>query len=61
MILPQQGSSSDSDVFYGHRLDHHAPCRDVSWHPSYPILASTSFDKTVKIWTLQENKSKFKI
>lgn len=27
--------------------------RDVSWHPSYPVLASTSFNGQIDIWTLQ--------
>ena len=38
---------------YGRQRRGGAPCRDVSWHPNYPVLASTSFDKTVKVWTLQ--------
>ena len=27
--------------------------RDVSWHPHYPILASTSFNGQVNLWTPQ--------
>lgn len=34
-----------------------APCRDVSWHPHQPVLASTSFDRTVKVWTVNHKKS----
>ena len=27
--------------------------RDVSWHPHYPVLASTSFNGQIDQWTLQ--------
>ena len=33
-------------VIVGHR----AVVRDVSWHPHQPVLASTSWDRTVGIW-----------
>jgi WD repeat-containing protein 23 len=26
--------------------------RDVSWHPSYPVIASTSFEGEINTWTL---------
>jgi WD repeat-containing protein 23 len=26
--------------------------RDVSWHPTYPVIASTSFDGGINTWTL---------
>jgi len=25
--------------------------RDVSWHPHYPIIASTSFQGCINLWT----------
>jgi WD repeat-containing protein 23 len=53
--LPQQGATSGEDVqgfFYGSRNRYGVPARDVSWHPHYPVLASTSFDQSVKIWAL---------
>lgn len=31
--------------------------RDVSWHPTYPVIASTSFDGSVNTWTLQNSES----
>ena len=54
MRLPQTGRAPGEDVggyYHGHRRGG-APARDVSWHPHFPVLASTSFDQTVKIWTL---------
>ncbi len=30
-----------------------AVARDVSWHPTYPVIASTSFDGEINTWTLQ--------
>ena len=61
MVLPQSGDASDEDVnsYYGHHgYRRGSAARDVSWHPHYPVLASTSFDSTVKIWTLQNRKEK---
>jgi WD repeat-containing protein 23 len=29
--------------------------RDVSWHPTYPVIASTSFDGDINTWTLQND------
>lgn len=29
--------------------------RDVSWHPTYPVIASTSFEGEINTWTLQNN------
>lgn len=56
MTLPQKGESSGPDVagyYYRRGVDRSgAPCRDVSWHPHFPVIASTSFDQTVKIWTM---------
>lgn len=60
MTLPQAGSASGPDVagYYYQRYDRGgAPCRDVSWHPHFPVLASTSFDQSVKIWTIQNQQS----
>ena len=54
--LPESGSSSGQDVsdyYYHHQSSNGVPARDVSWHPHYPVIASTSFDSSVKIWTLQ--------
>lgn len=58
MKLPKSGPASGTDssgYSYSHRREG-CPARDVSWHPHYPVLASTSFDQTVKIWTLQNLK-----
>ena len=56
--LPEFGNLSGGDAsgYYHSRQTDGAPCRDISWHPHYPVLASTSFDGTVKIWTLQTNQ-----
>lgn len=35
-----------------------SPARDVSWHPHYPVIASTSFDSTVKIWSISTKEAK---
>ena len=58
MVLPQKGRASGADVngYYNRGDSKGAPCRDVSWHPHFPVLASTSFDCSVKIWTLQNEK-----
>lgn len=57
MVLPKEGKASGPDAsYYGRENEVGAPARDVSWHPHYPVLASTSFDQTVKIWTLQNDK-----
>jgi len=56
MKLPRRGPASGPDAagyYRAHNRSSGAPCRDVSWHPHYPVLASTSFDNTVKVWTLQ--------
>jgi WD repeat-containing protein 23 len=29
-----------------------AVARDVSWHPTYPVIASTSFEGEINTWTL---------
>lgn len=54
MVLPNKGKASgpDANNYYGRDSSKGAPARDVSWHPHYPVLASTSFDQSVKIWTL---------
>ena len=26
--------------------------RDVSWHPTYPVIASTSFEGEINTWTI---------
>ena len=46
MKLPESGKASGQDSYYGNRGSRAfgAPARDISWHPHYPILASTSFD-----------------
>ena len=35
--------------------EHAGPVRDVSWHPYLPMLASSSWDCTVKIWSYNKN------
>lgn len=30
--------------------------RDISWHPHYPIIASTSFGGNLNLWTIQNMK-----
>ena len=62
MVLPNKGKASGPDAqgYYARSGRQGAPCRDVSWHPHYPVLASTSFDQTVKIWTLQNMKEEAK-
>ena len=47
MTLPKHGQASGPDCAgYSYRRSDKtgAPCRDVSWHPTMPIIASTSFD-----------------
>jgi hypothetical protein len=46
MTLPLNESIHDPYVSFHNRnpSDFGVPCRDVSWHPYYPIIASTSFD-----------------
>lgn len=59
MTLPQYGPASRrdcNDYYYRNMGRSGCPARDVSWHPHYPVLASTSFDQTVKIWTLQSEQ-----
>ena len=53
MKLPQEGPTSGADISHYGRQRVGAPARDVSWHPRFPVLASTSFDRTVKVWTVQ--------
>ena len=62
MRLPEHGLASGVDAsHYGMRRNNMGcPARDVSWHPHYPVLASTSFDRTVKVWTLQEHGTRVK-
>lgn len=42
------------DLLTGERVrvlrGHYGPVRDVSWHPYLPIIASSSWDCTVKLW-----------
>ena len=52
MRLPQEGPTSGADASYYGRQRVGAPARDVSWHPKFPVIASTSFDRTVKVWTV---------
>jgi WD repeat-containing protein 23 len=33
-----------------------AVARDVSWHPTYPVLASTSFDGEINTWSLRNSQ-----
>lgn len=58
MRLPQKGRTSGADVSYYsyHSRRDGAPCRDVSWHPHQPVIASTSFDRTVKVWTVNHQR-----
>ena len=30
--------------------------RDISWHPHFPIIASTSFSGEVNLWSLQNEE-----
>lgn len=32
------------------RRVHNAPVRDVSWHPTLPVLCSASWDGSVAVW-----------
>lgn len=54
MTLPINESIHDPYVSFYDRnpSESGVPSRDVSWHPYYPIIASTSFDQHIKIWTL---------
>ena len=54
MVLPRSGRASGADAngYYNRGDSKGSPCRDVSWHPHFPVLASTSFDCSVKLWTL---------
>ena len=56
MKLPRRGPASGPDAagyYYSRQQGQGAPSRDVSWHPHFPVIASTSFDNSVKIWTVQ--------
>ncbi len=35
-----------------HQSNINAVARDVSWHPAYPVIASTSFDGEINTWSL---------
>ena len=61
MRLPQKGAASGPDQAgynWGRGSRDGAPARDVSWHPHYPVLASTSFDSSVKVWGLKTTEDK---
>jgi len=49
------------DILTGEVVDrlsgHKAVVRDVSWHPSKPLIASASWDGIVKMWSFDSNKS----
>jgi hypothetical protein len=32
--------------------------RDITWHPHYPIIASTSFSGAINLWSLQNEEEK---
>ena len=54
-VLKKPASAARQDHYgyhYGGRA-HNSPCRDISWHPFLPVLASTEFNGNVNIWTLQ--------
>ena len=39
------------------RSSGNSPCRDISWHPYFPVIASTEFNGNVNVWTLQSLKT----
>lgn len=43
---PQCCGGGVHSVLHGH----HGPVRDVSWHPSLPLLLSASFDGSLGVW-----------
>lgn len=46
------------DLLTGERIrvlrGHFGPVRDVSWHPYLPLIASSSWDTTVRLWDYRE-------
>ena len=58
-VLKKPANTSRQDHYgyhYGGRA-RNSPCRDISWHPFLPVLASTEFNGNVNIWTLQNLNS----
>ena len=33
-----------------------SPARDISWHPYFPVIASTEFNGNINLWTMQNIK-----
>lgn len=55
MILPQEYLQSESDK---NRIKF--PTRDLSWHPKFPVITQTCFDKSIKIYSYENVKVKDK-
>ena len=53
-ILNKPAHINDREDRYGYysRSQGNSPCRDISWHPFMPVLASTEFNGNVNIWSL---------
>jgi DDB1- and CUL4-associated factor 11 len=53
-IFLQDGSVYVYDVLTGVIVNkltgHEATVRDVSWHPSIPVVASSSWDGSIMLW-----------
>ena len=55
-VLEKSTTRDDPEDQWGHysrRGNGNSPCRDISWHPFMPVLASTEFNGNVNLWTLQ--------
>lgn len=51
-ILRKQHGPIRNDP-WGHQRSGGSPCRDISWHPYLPVMASTEFNGNVNVWTIQ--------
>ena len=52
MTLNKRADRPDASQ-YGQQREGNSPCRDISWHPYFPVIASTEFNGNVNIWTMQ--------
>ena len=52
MTLNKASDRPDASQYSSQR-EGNSPCRDISWHPYFPVIASTEFNGNVNIWTMQ--------
>ena len=48
----KKNDSDNSFVLDKKKTGESSPCRDISWHPYMPVIATTEFNGMLNLWTV---------